>query len=235
MATNIAYSVVSSLQSGWFVWAALLILPFACRAYLKRRREYRGLSTIARRLNLKFSPVDLIGLHERYNNLRLIRQGHSRHAFDVLYGSVEQGLIAIFRYNYDTGFGGHQLGQSRWVAVLESSREFGIWQAEPVLQPLSQAESLTAGESTANRDMPGGWVIEGSYRIQAAHAATLRNLQAAQMREAIQSLPANGGVEACGPLLAVVVPLAADRSETDPVVHDRMLEAIKKIADAFHG
>ena len=137
--------LASLLHPAWLLGAVLISLPFVGRTYLDRRRQTRELLKLARRHNLKFSPADLIGLYDRYWNLALIRRGHNRHAWNVLYGSTEAGLVAIFRFSYELGFGLNRSARSWWVAVLESPQPFKSWQAEPAVEGEKSAAPAEGG------------------------------------------------------------------------------------------
>ncbi len=186
----------------WLVAVAIISAPFIGRAYVRRHRQVRGLTDLARRCNLRFSAIDLIGLHERYYNLQLMRRGHSRHAWNVLYGTTEAGLIAIFRYSYDSGFGVHQSAQQWWIGVLEGTDPFANWQAAPC--------QATADSGTAR---------VGPFSCQADQADTLAKLAEPGPAAALLSLPDTWHLEASGVLLAMAAPGEDDASVAGQLYH----------------
>jgi hypothetical protein len=211
----------------WLIAAVLVLSPFAGRLYLVRRRQRRELLALARKRNLKFSPVDLIGLHDRYYNLDLIRQGHGRHAWNVLYGSVETGLIAVFRYSYDLGFGVQRTSSQWWMAVLESPTPFANWRAEPAHDaPADTTGSTDAAEATGPAQ-PTSEIRVGPLLLHADRAATLTDLARPPVAAALLAMPEGCHVEAHGPLLALACP--ADDNLEHP---ERLIDALTTLAEA---
>lgn len=198
----------------WLIAVLLVATPFIAREYRARRRQRRELVALARRRNLKYSPVDLIGLHDRYHNLELIRRGHGRHAWNVLYGSADTGLIAVFRYSYDLGFGVQQVPNQCWVAVLESPQAFETWQAEPVsATPSGASEGMTR---------------IGPFHVRAARTSTLKLLTAPLVTASLISMPDTAHTEVRGPLIAI-----ACAAQNDPSIPDRLIDALLALAGAL--
>jgi len=149
------------MQSFWFIIGLVALTIAALRAVLARRRQNRLLRGLARSRRLNFTPEDLIGVHERFCNLRLIRRGHRRHAWNLLYGTTDAGLISLFCYRYDLGFGIQQSHRQCWIAVLETPRNHARWYAllaasEPQAdsRPTAQLAGFTIhadGGDTINR------------------------------------------------------------------------------------
>lgn len=210
----LAASRLTGLASAWRpLWLAgviVLIAPLVGRTYLHRRRELSSLSALARRRNLKFSTVDLIGLHDRYCNLELVRQGHNRHVWNVLYGSADAGLVTVFRYSYDLGFGVCRRSESWWMTVLEGPQVLKPWRADPA----GAAEISPPSERM------------GPFAIHADHAATVADLRQPGIRTAIESMPADCHIEAAGLLLAAAIPF-----EAGPAAPDTLLTCILTLAD----
>jgi len=120
------------MRSFWFIVGFLLLALTALRAWFLRCRQNRRLRELAHCRRLNFTPDDLIGVHERFQNLRLIRQGHRRCAWNLIYGTTDIGFIALFCYRYDLGFGTRQTLHQRWIAVVETPFDHPCWQAQSV-------------------------------------------------------------------------------------------------------
>ena len=100
-------------------------------AMLARRRQIGTVRGLTRDWRLNYSAEDLIGLHERYYALNLIRQGHHRQVSHILYGVIDEGLVSLFCYRYDVGFGVSQAGRQWWMAVVETPQTRPAWMACP--------------------------------------------------------------------------------------------------------
>ena len=115
------------MRSFWFVAGFVTLAVAALRAFYARRRQNRRLRDLARSRRLNFTPEDLIGVHERFYNLSMIRRGHRRHSWNLLYGTTDAGLISLFCYRYDLGFGTHQSCRQCWIAVVETPCDHARW------------------------------------------------------------------------------------------------------------
>jgi len=189
----------------WVVLVLLVAAMTTARVIISRRRQAVGLHGLARRHRLNFSPLDLIGLHDRYYNLDLIRQGHSRHAWNVLYGSTDAGLVAVFRYSCDVGFGVHQESRHWWMVVVETPYLHDPWRAGPA----DAAEPDGGGGGGENE------IALGPFKVRADHAATLARLSDPAVTEWMRQLPPASRWEARGPLLAAAVPVDHDAETPD--------------------
>lgn len=186
-------------QSLWLLLGLALVLLVLC-ALARRRRAARALRDLARTHRLNYAPDDLIGVHERYCSLELIRQGHSRTASDLLYGVTEAGLLTVFRYTFELGFGAQRSGETRWMAVLETPELHDPWHAVP-----------------AAKDDPPGTLV-GRYRICAEHARTLEAVRGSHLPGALDDLPNGARVEARGHLLAVAIPDRSDPADVAALI-----------------
>ena len=133
------------MQSFLLILGITTLAAVAVIMSIARRRESRTLRELAGRQRLNFTAEDLIDLHERYYHLHLIRQGHNRFAWNLLYGTTDEGLVSLFCYRYDLGFGVDLTHRSWWVAVLETSDCHPSWRAErtaeqPMPSPAEPAE-----------------------------------------------------------------------------------------------
>ena len=128
----------------WFVVGLVMLTVVTLRALFARRRQNRRLRELARSRRLNFTPEDLIGVPERFYALRLIRRGHRRHAWNLLYGTPDAGLISLFCYRYDLGFGIHQSCRQCWIAVVETPHDHDCWHALPACD--SQANNHHTSE-----------------------------------------------------------------------------------------
>lgn len=117
------------MQSFWFIVGLFVLTLAALRAWLLRHRLNRRLRELASERRLNFTPDDLVGVHERFQNLSLIRQGHRRRAWNLLYGTTDVGFIALFCYRYDLGFGTRQSSKQCWIAVVETPYDHPCWLA----------------------------------------------------------------------------------------------------------
>jgi len=198
------------MPSLWLLLATLLIAGAVGRIVAHRRRQLRTLRDLARRHRLNFSPEDLIGLHERYQNLDLIRRGHNRHAWNVVYGSAEPGLIALFGYSYDLGFGANRTAHQYWIVVIETPRAHHHWQAfsgESACRPVGEPRRI------------------GPFDVWADHPATLSELLDAGLESTFHKAPANYRWEARGTLLAVATPM-----QPDPQTPEQLLTTACELA-----
>ncbi len=173
----------------WFCLGLLVITGLVVRVVISRRRRTRTLLSLATELHLSFSPEDLIDVQDRYHNLDMIRRGHSRHACNILYGRADAGLVTVFCYHYDLGFGAHQVSRDWWFAVLETPGVHKHWRAVP------------AGASTLTSP-----VRIDVFDLQADHRDTLSQLTDAGIERVLEAAPADYHWEVRGPLVAVATP-----------------------------
>jgi len=196
------------MDTFWLSLGCLVIAAAACRVIVTHARRRRALRGLAREERLNFSPEDLIGIHERYYNLEMIRQGHSRHTWNVLYSPTADGLATVFCYHYEVGFDVRCTAQRWWFAVMETPDAYHPhWQAEP-------ADSSGAGASGA---------IDG-FRLWSDHAATRERLIEAGIERVFAAAPAECRWEARGPLVAVAVPF-----DPDPRTPRRLLTTAREL------
>ena len=128
------------MQSFLFILGIATLAAIAAVMSISRRRESRILRELAGRQRLNFTAEDLIDLHERYYRLHLVRQGHNHFAWNLLYGTTDEGLVSLFCYRYDLGFGVDQTHRSWWIAVLETPRCYPSWRAERIAEPIPPAD-----------------------------------------------------------------------------------------------
>jgi hypothetical protein len=202
--------------------AALIATLTAIRTVWLRRAETLRLRRLAREHRLNFSRVDLIGLHDRYHNLSLIRQGHSRRVWNVLYGAHAAGLLAVFRYRYDLGFAANRQTRHLWIAVIETEGDNGRWWAIP--------RHSVSGQHVSDKSKTSGHCLKSRLLILTGPVATFTPTSGNRpesfslfVPEAISPIapefhpifPAaeksamSLHLEACGPLLAVAVETSA--------------------------
>ena len=197
------------MRSLWIILGLVALCIVVVRVLLLRRRQTRMLRRIADRHQLNFSPEDLIGLHERYQNLELIRRGHSRHVWNVVYGSTDAGLVALFRYSYDLGFGANCTTHQCWMVVVELSGVHPSWRACP------------AGSGAAGN---GHWRVD-RFDVRADRVTTVPELVDAGVENTFRKAPAGYHWEVCGSLVAVAAPL-----HHDPETPDRLLAVASELA-----
>lgn len=182
----------------------ILILALALLAVMtvnltRRHRHMRALMELAQETNLNFSAEDIVDVPTRYHRLRQIHQGHHRHAWDLVYGTCPQGLIAIFAYCYDRGFGARKNSHAHWMAVMETPVDHGTW----LLTPGNTAADATTDAWPIARDLP-------HHRLYARNAATLRKLDAQGLPEKLACLPPDLTAEASQQMLAVTADYVND-------------------------
>ena len=118
----------------------IAVVAIVC-ALTSRHRQHVALRRMASLYGLSFSREDIIGIHDRFYSLNLIRQGHNRDAWNLLYGTTNTGLIAIFCYRYEIGLGVQRDQRRWWVGVLQSSQHRENWQARPKTTNTEPAEN----------------------------------------------------------------------------------------------
>lgn len=193
----------------YLLWLGLAILVMAtARAAFLRRRTRRALRALASRRRLNYAPSDLIGAYERYQHLRLIDRGHSRHTWNVLYGTTPQGLLTLFAFACERGLGTNRLNQERWVAVLEAPQPHAPWRA---YRPNAVEDHARA---------PCEW------QIQAEHEETQRLLEKLDLHIDDDGLSHEREWEVQGRLLVLTCPYTHD-----PQVPERMIDEILRVAD----
>ncbi len=181
---------------GWLVLGLVIAALLTWQVLRARRRRVLGLSRLALQARLNYSPEDVIGLHDRYYNLRLIRTGHSRGVSDTVYGSTRNGLVAVFRYCVEVGFGAQQARRSWWMAALESPEP-----RVPCLGLRAVAEAqLVPAEHYPHVLTVGGWSIH--YRHQTDQAV----LDSAAMGDLLARWPAEWVFEGSGRVVLVRAP-----------------------------
>lgn len=137
---------------------ALLILGLAillaatARAAFIRQRMRRSLRELASRRRLNFTPTDLIGAYERYQHLDLINRGHSRCTWNVIYGTMPQGLVTLFAFACERGLGTHRANQERWIVVLEALKTHSPWRACRTAEPQDGTDSSDRWTITAEHE-----------------------------------------------------------------------------------
>lgn len=178
----------------WLFIGLLIIAALFVRVVIVRRRPVRLLRDLAAARRLSLSAEDLIGIQERYHNLDMIRRGHSRHACNLLYGSTGTGLVTIFYYSYDLGFGVNRTNRQWWFAVVETACLHDHWRAMP-------AASFNGGRELALVDR---------FRVRTEHHHTLGRLIDAGIEELFRTAPPEYYWEARGPLVAVATPFDSD-------------------------
>ncbi|MBP7936304.1 MAG: hypothetical protein KA354_16820 [Phycisphaerae bacterium] len=171
-------------------------------AMLARRRQIGSVRSLSREWHLNYSAEDLIGLHERYYDLNLIRQGHRRQVSHILHGVTPEGLVSLFCYRYDLGFGVNQTGRQWWMAVVETPKARSAWIACPADR---QFATLTAPYPYTGK--VAGFMVrrEGGGDGEGADLADLERI--------LKDVPACGCAEVRQRLVAIALPFRPD-SET---------------------
>jgi hypothetical protein len=200
------------VQSALLILGLTVLVAVTVITFTARRRESRALRGLVNRRHLNFSPEDLIDLHERYYRLSIIRRGHSRFAWNLLYGSADEGLVSIFCYRCDIGFGVNQTHRTCWLAVMETTRQHAAWQAErrPFTDPLrtEQHERML-----------------GAFMIRADEQSTLDRLPSVNLQNLLDEFPLLEHTEVRGQLVCVAAPCGNDTRTPE-----QLLEAVGKLS-----
>ncbi|GMU24490.1 MAG: hypothetical protein AMXMBFR13_45640 [Phycisphaerae bacterium] len=197
------------MSAFWQVIALAVLGGAAAQIILVRRRQRASLRELARRHGLSFSPEDLIDLHERYQSLELIRRGHNRQAHDLLYGTLEEGLVSIFHYSYELGCGARKTTCTWWMVVLETECVRDAW---------------VVGHG-ANAETVGLTLKLDAREIFAERSASRELLSAAQIRETLLASPASWQWEVRGRFLAIAAPGTSGPGELE-----NLLAGVKSLA-----
>jgi len=192
-----------------FTLGILILAAVAVGTIVSRRRQTRKLRQLAQKRRLNYSAEDLIGIHERYQNLELIRRGHIRHASHVLFGSTDVGMVTLFCYTFDLGFGINRSAQQWSMAIIETTGHYDHWRARPVKSGQTNEDAKTIDR----------------FSISADHQDTAAQLTDADIEQLLQESPAEYHWEVCGPLVAVAV---AD--DSNPETLDELLNTAIKLA-----
>ncbi len=197
------------IQPFWLTLGLAVFLAVAGRAFFVRQRERAYLQDFARRHGLNFSPVDLIGLHDRYQNLRIMRTGHSRHVWNVVSGMTPAGRLSLFDYGLELGFGFRRIRQRWWVAVLELEMAREGW---------------IAGPADEQGDRPELSAKAGPFLVRAEHAITIQKLRERGIEDLLASAPPDARFEVRGQLAAVAVP-----AENKPASREQLLKTVMEL------
>lgn len=200
------------MQTALLILALTVLAAVTAITFSARRRESRTLRALVNRRHLNFSPEDLIDLHERYYRLSIIRRGHNRFAWNLLYGSADEGLVSLFCYRFDVGFGVNQTHRAWWLGVMETPRPRAAWQAErhPFVDPLQTEKH--------ERRL-------GSFLVRANEQSTLDRLASANLQGLLEKFPLVEHAEVRGQLVCVAAPY--DRNTGTP---EQLLDAIEGLS-----
>ena len=221
------------MQPFLFVLGIMTLAAVAVFLSIARRRETRALRELAGRQRLNYTAEDLIDLHERYYRLHLIRQGHNRFAWNLLYGTTNEGLVSLFCYRYDLGFGVDQTHRSWWVAVLETPCCHSNWLADRCSEqqphggpgPAGQTPLLTkegTGEVQPQARYEGRI---GSFILRPDRHDTIDRLRQAGLEGFLGEATGVAHIEVCGHLVSLAAP-----HERNPQLPATLLEAVRHLA-----
>ena len=196
------------MQPLLLITGLVILAVVAGRGAWLRRRESRHLRELADRRRLNFAPDDLIGVYERYVHLDLIHRGHNRHVWNVLYGTTDAGLVTLFCYAYELGFGTNRTQEQWWMGVLETGDLHDTWQALP--------------EEAIKRN----YTKVGEVCVRTDRRTTRRSLEASEeIRSILDPADRPCHWEVRGPLLAV-----AARLDSDPATAEQLLARLVRLA-----
>lgn len=201
------------MQTLLLLVGVVVLASATVRLLLMRRREVQALQGLAVANRLNFSREDIIGVHERYQRLEMIRRGHSRCASNVLYGTSPAGLVSVCCYTYELGLGANAQRHGWWIAVVETGRSGGSWRA------------VRAAEGEAEDSV----VKVSGFWVAAEEPVALEKVKDEAVAAVLRSSPADLHWEISGPLVAAAVPLHDD-------VHaaERVLKAAMRMAQALN-
>lgn len=84
------------------VGVVAVIVVFAVVSWQMEQKRRQELAATAARLGLTYSTNDLFGLPSRYGHIGTFNQGHSRKAYNLLYGDYRGRNVVAFDYLYKT-------------------------------------------------------------------------------------------------------------------------------------
>ncbi|MCX7702808.1 MAG: hypothetical protein N2234_01720 [Planctomycetota bacterium] len=87
----------------------------------KRKKK---IMELASSLGFNFTPHDIFALPVRFSHISLFKEGHSRRAKNIIYGTREGASVFIFEYFYTTGSGKNQKTHSFTVCSAETETDF---------------------------------------------------------------------------------------------------------------
>lgn len=201
-----------------FTLGLILVGSATVYAVLARRRQVGSVRSLTRDLRLNYSAEDLIGLHERYYALNLIRQGHHRQVSHILYGVIEEGLVSLFCYRYDIGFGVSQAGRQWWMAVVETQQPRAAWMAYP-----------NGGKADLGAPYPHVRNVAG-FTVCAETTDDPGSTGPADIEAVLRDAPPDGRIEVRQRLVAVALPFKPD-GETPRQV----LTVVRRLARRMTG
>jgi hypothetical protein len=181
-------------------------------AALVQHRQRHQVRNVARRFRLSYTSQDALDVQERFQNLRLMRRGHDRHACSLIHGLVSEGFLCAFRYQYDLGLGGDRTTHTYWYIVIEGRDGGPGWHTTPARD---QDESIIVGVSNCN--------------LSARHERVRRVLPEPELAALLDTLPRGCHVEIEGELLGIACPARAAVDELD-----RLMEKARGLAGWWH-
>lgn len=181
-----------------FTSGLILVAGITIYAVFARRRQIGSVRSLTRGWRLNYSAEDLIGLQERYHALNLIRQGHHRQVSHILYGVLEEGMVSLFCYRYDLGFGVNQTSRQWWMAVVETNKPRPAW----IASPLDERPALFV-------PYPHVGNIAG-FAVSAEFGSDPGGNALADLEAVLRNSPAGARIEVRQRLVAVALPFKPD-------------------------
>jgi hypothetical protein len=193
----------------WIILAASLVAAVVIRGFYRRHRQRKQMHELARRHQLNYAPEDLVGVLERFSGLQLLNTGHSRHISHLVYGSIDGGLITLFRFSCEVGFGVNRSERQWWMVILETAQNFKPWRTMPIeFQQLHKQQAPL-----------------GRFQLETEHEDTLAHLRQAGVCKWLEQMPSYFQYEVRGPLLATAAP-----GREKIRIPERLLESVYQLS-----
>ena len=121
----------TAYQFSPLMYVFLALMAIWLLVSLGQRCRSIKLAGLASELHLHLFKRDPLGLPERYEQMRLFRQGHARRARNVMVGHYHGHQLRLFDYFYEAGLGLDRRTQQFSVAVVQVGRELPGLLVEP--------------------------------------------------------------------------------------------------------
>lgn len=100
----------TTLTIGSIIWSGI-----------RNRKRVESLQSLAKKLQLKFSPVGDEELHRSFENFELFNKGRFRKLKNLIEGKTDDVAIAVFDYTYMTGGGKSKRFHTQTVTSIRSA------------------------------------------------------------------------------------------------------------------
>lgn len=105
---------------GFVILFFILIITAIAYSIISAGRRTEALLLAASRKGFEFSRSDCFGIPNMYSYLDSLSKGHSRKAYNVMYGRLDEYESKAFDYTYQTGSGKSQTTHHLSVVLLDT-------------------------------------------------------------------------------------------------------------------